>query len=181
MVPLEQFDSNPENRHVPPAEVLTRRMDGEFRRNLSVIWDSLLSAMAPGDTDLRVAFEGRIRYVVRWLDRMAHLARGAQSAPSDDLRVHLNRAIDGAVAAIRALEPSRLRRRTPFHLFERSRGELVYAAFVVVECAIAELAEQIAPLDPSLPEKLLNPEPMPAFPQGDALLKGTDEAAVKEY
>lgn len=180
MVSLEQFASNPENRHVPPAEVLIRRLDGELRPKLSVIWDSLFAALSPDDATLRIAFESRIRYVVRWLDRIAYLARGPQTAPSEDLRVYLNRAFDSATAALQSFDVNRLRRRTPFHLFDRSRGELIYAAFVVVECAVAELAEQISALDPSLPEKLYDAGSTKP-PQGEALLKRPTEALVKEY
>ncbi|MHB0968583.1 MAG: hypothetical protein ACYC7A_10785 [Thermoanaerobaculia bacterium] len=181
MVPLEQFASNPENRHVPPADVLIRRLDSELRPKLGAIWDSLFASLTPDAAALRIAFEGRIRYVVRWLDRIAHLARGPQTAPSEDLRIYLNRAFDTATAALQSFDANRLRRRTPFHLFERSRGELIYAAFVVVECTVAELAEQISVLDPSLPEKLINAGTMKEPPQGEALLKRPAESLVREY
>jgi hypothetical protein len=58
---------------------------------------------------------------------------------------------------------------------------LIYAAFVVVECTVAELAEQISVLDPSLTEKLINAGSMKEPPQGEALLKRPTEALVKEY
>lgn len=176
---LERIGETPELRHVPPREVVVRRLDVEFRRKLTILWDSVAALDQPSDTDLHAAFEDRVRYIIRWLDRLAHLARGPYNPPHGNLREQLLAAVDGAVSAVNATDANAFRRRTPFHLFDRSRGELIYGAFVVIESAIASLTEQLSRIDPSLYEKLLNGD---AAPQLYSIVEraATPETAITE-
>ena len=151
---LESAANNERMRHIPSAEWIIGKVDTDLRRRIDVLCLSF-SNLDAADTH-RPAAEAELTAVCRGLDRLADVAKHARhpSHPAD-ITVKVKEALNHAVASLRAMDANLFGRRAPFHLFERSKSELLVAAMLVVITAVNRATETLRVADPGLDERLL--------------------------
>ena len=148
---LETWGKNERMRHVPSIEWITNKLDHDLRRRIDILASSA-AALGPNE-----ALESELNTVCRAIDRLAEAAkhtRGA-SAQGAGMRARLDAAITHAVSSLNSLDPNLFGRRYPFQTFERSKGEIVYGALLVVIERVRRLTETIRAFDRAIDEKLV--------------------------
>lgn len=126
-------------RHVPPVEVLVRRLE-MLKVAVEVVTESTRGVAENGEVERHLSsaarwfehLESTLRH--RHADRNAHGAQGDRAV----------RSVDQAIAALRGVDRVAFRKRSPFHLFERSRVEAVVASVAAAECHLDAATEAAA-------------------------------------
>jgi len=149
---IERHGETEEMRHVPPLEFLLDRVSGELRFRV----DTLLNAVMQRASSLPTPIEEELRSLIRWLDRLGDVLRHHRTnGHESDLRVRIDRAFQNATQALSSVDRSLFRRRSPFHLFERSRGEQAFAAILAAFRSTDRLTALVGELDPDIRLKLM--------------------------
>lgn len=153
-LPLETHATNARMRHVPSAEWLAAKLDGDVRRRLETLW--LAASNLEHDDPHFPAVERELRLLCRALDHVAGIARHHRGHPHppSDLGQHLRWSIDHTLAALRAPDET-FARRFPFHTGERSNAEPLWGCFLKVLWHINRLTELAREFNPSVDERLL--------------------------
>jgi hypothetical protein len=150
---LETWEKNERMRHVPSVEWMTRKLDSDLRPRIEKLYAPFPSL--PADDPRHAPIEGEIRALCRAIDRLADSVRHIrQSQPPQDLLHRIFWSIGQAVSALLTLDANVFGHRYPFHTFERSKAEPVYAALLVVIAHIDRLTSLVRTIDPSLDERL---------------------------
>lgn len=169
-MPIERHGETEVMRHVPEVDFLLERLNGDLRWRVDTLWNAALSRGGA----LPSPIEQEFRCVIRWLDRIADVVRHHRAnGPENDLRSRLDRAVQNATQALSHVDRNLFRRRSPFHLFERSRGEQAFAAFLAAYRATERLVPLVAELDPDISLKLIQKvlPPMPEIPPNLGAIK----------
>jgi hypothetical protein len=155
----EQFSQTEEMRHVPPVSWLIDKLDHDVRSRIETLYTSCFESGRSLDSPTISELETRFRQIYRWLERMGEQARGRRGPTNHDfnLRSRVRAALAFAIESLATVDPVQFRRRNPPNLFERSRGECLYAAFLMVTCEIDRLITAAAAIDPDLHMKLIEP------------------------
>jgi len=144
---LETWGKNERMRHIPPAEWIVSKLDRDLRRRINI----LLTA------PLNEKVDGELKNLCRAIDRLADAAKYSRAATQlpQETAARVDFAITHAVSCLNSLDPNLFGRRYPFQTHERSKGESVYGALLVVIDRVRRLTEMIRPLDRTIDEKLL--------------------------
>jgi hypothetical protein len=133
-------------RHIPPVEWIVNKLDRDLRRRINI----LLSV------PLNEATEAEAKTLCRAIDRLADAAKYSRAAvqPPQEMAARIDFAITHAVSSLNSLDANLFGRRYPFQTHERSKGELVYGALLVVIDRVHRLTQMVRALDRSIDEKL---------------------------
>ena len=148
---LETWGKNERMRHVPPLGWITEKLDVDLRRRLDKLCASFGSQPSSEAVDIQ------LRGVCRAIDRLADAAkfsRSATHAPTE-IGARINWAINHAVSALGSLDANLFGRRYPFQTLERSKGETLYGALLVVIDHVHRLTALARAIDPRIDERLL--------------------------
>jgi hypothetical protein len=151
---LETWANNEQMRHVPPAGWMVSKIDTDVRKRiakLTAVYANLASA------DPRHAtIETELRALCKSIERLSDSAKPSRhnGAPAD-LPSRIEALLTQAVASLRSLEPTPFGRRNPFHAFDRSKAEPVYAALLAVICHAERVEQFVRTVDPGIDERLL--------------------------
>jgi hypothetical protein len=152
--PLETPSGNEPMRHIPSADWIIGKIDGDLRRRIDVLCTSF-GNLEPADTQ-RAAAEAELSAVCRALDRLADIAKHARHSPHPaDVGTKVKEALNHAVSSLRAMDPNLFGRRAPFHTFERSKSEPLVAALLIVIAAVQRATDVLRVHDSRLDERLL--------------------------
>jgi hypothetical protein len=151
---LETWGKNEAMRHVPAIEWITAKLDQYVRSRVEKIVAVYTSL--PSDDPRHATMETELRSLCRSIDRLGDAARHTrhQNAPND-LPSRLTWAINHAVSSLGALDPTLFGRRYPVQTHERSKGEPVYAALLVVMQCVERVLQTVRAIDPGIDERLL--------------------------
>lgn len=153
---LETWGKNERMRHIPSIEWITQKVDGDLRRRIDILM-SAVAAVPTGDPR-RPAIETECNALCRALDRLADAARHSRSSTAHngfDIAQKIREALTQAVANLNAVDPSLFGRRYPFQTFERSKGEPLIAALLLVVNSVHRLTALMRQTDSGLDERLL--------------------------
>jgi hypothetical protein len=152
--PLETAAANPRMRHIPALEWIIRKIDVDVRARIGKLTPAFTSLGA--DNPHKAAIDAQMRQVSRTLDRLAETARHGRGngAPSEPV-AHLQWSLEHALAALKSLDANLFGRRNPYHVFEKSRGELLWGAALSVLFGVEQLVPLVRAVDPGLDERLL--------------------------
>lgn len=168
---LETWARNERMRHIPSLEWMDWKLEVDVRRRL----DKMLNSFRALDAhDPRYAsIEEHFRAVIRAIDRFADVARHSRNAsqPPADLSSRVGWSISHAVSNLRTNDRELIGRRFPFHTFERSKSEPLYAALLAVLCAVDRLVPLVREIDSRLDERLLDGLVVLSNPVDDRMLK----------
>jgi len=149
VAPLEVHATNAPMRHIPALSWMCDKLDGDLRRRIEKLCASLESHMTAGG-------ENEVRMLCRALDRLADAAKHVRSnghGPSEASQ-KVRWSINHALSCLRLVDATTFGRREPFHHFEKSKAEPLYAAFLVVVEHVHRLTEVVRTIDPSIDERL---------------------------
>lgn len=144
---LETWGKNERMRHIPAVEWMANKLDRDLRRRINI----LLTA------PVTEASETELKTLCRAIDRLADAAKHSRGAvqPPQELGARIDFAITHAVSCLNSLDPNLIGRRYPFQTHERSKGESIYGALLVVIDRVHRLTQLVRTLDRSIDEKLL--------------------------
>ncbi len=152
-LPLEIHAQNERMRHVPSTDWMVRKLEGDVRKRIDLILEVLTNL--PGDDPRPVDLEGALRVLCRSIDRLAEAARhGRINHAPNEIGAHLHWSLEHAAANLRGVDGETFGRRAPFHLFERSKSEPLYGAFLAVLAATDRALAVARTLDRALDERL---------------------------
>lgn len=151
---LETWGKNERMRHIPSVEWIVWKLDYDLRRRI----DKLLVSFAglPADDPHHGPIETELRALCRAVDRFSDTIRHHRGnhAPQD-LSHHIAWSISQAASGLHSLDAALFGRRYPFQTFERSKGEVVYGALMVILEHIGRVTTLVRAVDPSIDAHLL--------------------------
>jgi hypothetical protein len=143
-------------RHIPALAWIVRKVDVELRRRIELLYEPYRALSF--DDPRHGPIEHELRLLCRAIERLGeaakHLRHNGQ-APSD-LGNRIGWTINHTIQSLNAVDPNLFGRRYPVQTHERSKGEPVYGALLVVMKHVDRLIELARALDPGLDEKLLH-------------------------
>jgi hypothetical protein len=176
---IETVARTEEMRHVPRLALLIEKLDHDARSRIETLYSSCFETARTLDSGTLSELENIFRQVCRWLERLGEQARGRRGAQSHESNLHarVRSALSFAIEALTSLDETQFRRRIASNAFERSRGECVYASFLVVMYELERLAKLAATIDPDVTMKLIEPpyqlDPPPPIPEEEELATTT--------
>jgi len=151
---LETWAKNERMRHIPSIEWMTQKVDRDVRRTFENLWTPF--AALPHDDPRRATIEETFRALCSAIDRLAEAARHSRNGHApNDLGERIRQAIHHAVSNLRGVDPNLFGRRYPFQTLDRSKGEPVYGALLVVLQHLDRVRTLVRTIDPGLDERLL--------------------------
>jgi hypothetical protein len=140
-------------RHIPSVEWLGWKLDADLRRRI----EKLLAPFAalPADDPRHGPAELELRALYRAIDRFTESVRyGRTGQGPQELANRVSWAIGQAVGALHTLDGTLFGRRYPFQSFERSKGEAVYGALLVIIDHVNRVTPLIRGIDPNVDARL---------------------------
>jgi len=151
---LETWGENEVMRHVPPIDWMIRKLDDDVRRRIDILW-APVSAMPAADPRWP-AVEHAFRALCRALDHLADVAKHIRNSHApNDLAMHIPWALNHATSCLRTVDAHTFGKRYPVQTHERSKGEPLYAALLVVLQDVDRITTLVREIDPNLDERLL--------------------------
>ena len=152
---LETWARNEPMRHVPSAEWMVWKLDQDLRRRIEILFTPY--SHLPSDDPRRTPLENEFRGLCRAIDRLADAARHTRvNHPPHDLGDRIAWGLNQAVSSLNSLDPHLLGRRFPFHTGERSKGEPIYGALLVVIQHVERVLTLVRTIDRNVDEHLLD-------------------------
>jgi hypothetical protein len=169
--PLETWPANERMRHIPAAEWMVQKLDTGLRKRI----EKLLAVYTnlPAADPHHATIETEFNALVRAIDRLADAARHARhnGNGSHDVRSRVETALAHAVSSLHSLEQTAFGRRNPYHFFDKSKAEAVYAALLAVICHVERIVPLVRAVDGSIDERLLEGLVVLQNPVDDRMLK----------
>ncbi len=150
---LETWGKNERMRHIPSVEWTVWKLDYDLRRRI----DKLLVPFSalPQDDPHYGAIEAEFRALCRSIDRFTDAVRHNRGGhPPQDLSHRIAWSISQAAHALHSLDGTLFGRRYPFHTFERSKGESIYGALLVIIDHIRRVEPLVRAIDPNIDARL---------------------------
>ena len=167
---LETWAKNERMRHIPSIEWITQKVDGDVRKVFEHLWSPFTALSA--DDPRRATIEEEFRGLCRAVDRLSEIARHSRNGHApNDMGERIRQAIQHAVTNLRSVDPNLFGRRFPFQTLERSKGEQVYGALLVVLQHLERTKTLVRTIDPGLDERLLEGLVVLANPVDARMLK----------
>jgi hypothetical protein len=152
---LETWARNEPMRHVPSAEWMAWKLDQDLRRRIEILFTAF-SHLASDDAR-KPSVENEFRTLCRAIDRLSDAARHNRiNHPPHDLSERIVWGLNQAVSSLNSLDPHLMGRRFPFHTGERSKGEPVYGALLVVIQHVERVLTLVRTIDRNVDEHLLD-------------------------
>lgn len=169
---LETWAHNERMRHVPGIEWMAWKLDVDVRRRVEKLLVSVtaLDVHDPRRQRIEEEFKPLHRALERFADVARHVRNNGHYSPSD-VGGKTGAAISHAVTSVRSNDPELIGRRFPFHAFERSKAEPLYAALLVVLRALDRLVPLVREIDSRLDERLLEGLVVLQNPVDDRMLR----------
>jgi len=150
---LETWGKNERMRHIPSVEWIVWKLDYDLRRRIDKL---LVSFTAMAQDDPRCgAIEVELRALCRAIDRFTDCVRhGRLGHAPQDLSQHISWSISQAASALHSLDSALFGRRFPVQTHERSKGEAIYGALLVILDHVNRVTPLIRAVDPSIDARL---------------------------
>ena len=152
--PLETWANNERMRHVPPIDWMAQKIDSDVRKRVVKLTAAYAGLAA---TDPRhVTIEAELRALCKAVERLADTAKPSRhNGQLSDVPARIDAQLTHAAAALRSLEQTPFGRRNPYHAFDRSKAEPVYAALLAVLSHTDNLLQLVRTIDPNIDERML--------------------------
>lgn len=151
---LETWSENERMRHIPSLSWMAQKLDTDVRSRIEKLWPPYADLHA-GD-EHHAPIEAEMRALCRSLDRVADVARRhrGNGHPPSELGARLGWAITHAVSNLNAADTQTFGKRMPFHTFERSNAEPLWAAVLTVIQHVNRLTDLVREIDPRVDERI---------------------------
>ncbi len=151
--PLETWAANERMRHVPSPEWMARKIETDLRKRIEMVMPVFVNLA--GSDPRHASLEGEFRSLAKALERLADTAKPIARQNGHDLPSRIGTLLTMAAANIHSLEPTAFGRRNPYHAFDRSKAEPLYAALLAVFCHIDRVITLVRAIEPGIDERLL--------------------------
>ena len=143
----ETWGKNERMRHVPTIEWIVDKLDRDLRRRIAILASSTMNE----------AIDAELKALCRAIDRLADAAKHSRAAgqPPAEIGARIDAAITHAVSCLRSLDTNLFGRRYPFQTFERSKGEAIYSALLLIIDRVLRVTDLVRRVDRTVDEKLL--------------------------
>lgn len=150
----ETWSRNERMRHIPGAEWMIQKLDGDLRQRVEKLHAAY--AALPANDPRHAPIEQHLRALCRAVDRVADVARRPRgnAHPPGDLANRISWSISHAVTNLRELDQETFGRRFPFQTFERSSAEPLWGAMLAVIEQVHRLVPLVREIDPQIDERL---------------------------
>ncbi|HET8799050.1 MAG TPA: hypothetical protein VFO89_15255 [Thermoanaerobaculia bacterium] len=141
-------------RHIPTLAWMAQKLDHDLRHRIDRLWFPYSDL--PASDPHHAAIEAEFRALCRALERVSHVAvrhRGGLHPPND-LGSRIGWLVSHAVQCLNTADTTTFGRRLPFHLFERSNAEPLWAAMLTVIQHVQELTDLVRAIDPGIDERM---------------------------
>ncbi|MDQ3281913.1 MAG: hypothetical protein M3Q69_10935 [Acidobacteriota bacterium] len=151
---LELHAQNERMRHIPTIPWIVQKLEGDVRHHVEKLW--LPYSDLPASDPHHPALEAEFRALCKSLDRLADVARRHRQHPHPpaDLASRMPWAIQQAIAALQSADAETFGRRFPFHTFERSNAEPLWATMLSVLQHVQRLIELVREIDREIDERI---------------------------
>jgi hypothetical protein len=150
---LEEHPHTDRMRHIPEIDWLVAKLDQDMRQRIEKLWVPY-SDLASNDPR-HGPIETELRALARCLERIVEIAgRKRVSHPPSDLFTRLQSALSQAVSAISALDRTTFGKRLPFHTFERSNAEPLWATVLSSINHLQRVVPMVREVEPEIDERL---------------------------
>ena len=169
---LETWSQNERMRHVPGIDWMAWKLDVDVRRRVEKLIAPVLTIDVSDPRRMRIEEEFKTLYraLERFADVARHVRNNGHHVPAD-LGGKIGAAISHAVTSVRSNDANLIGRRFPFHTFERSKAEPLYAALLVVLSVVERIVPLVREVDPRLDERLLEGLVVLQNPVDDRMLR----------
>jgi hypothetical protein len=150
--PLETWATNERMRHVPSADWMARKVETDIRKRVDKVMPVLLSV--PNADPRHASLETEFRSLCKALERLADAARPTARQNGHDLPSRIDSMLTIAAANLHSLEPTAFGRRNPYHSFDRSKAEPVYASLLAVFAHLERVITLVRAIEPGIDERL---------------------------
>lgn len=150
--PLESWATNERMRHVPGAEWMARKVETDIRKRVGKLMPVLLNL--PSADPRHASLEAEFRSLCKALERLADTARPTARQNGHDLPSRIDSMLTIAAANLHSLETTAFGRRNPYHAFDRSKAEPVYAALLAVFGHLERVIILVRAIEPGIDERL---------------------------
>jgi len=166
----EVWSKNERMRHVPGIDWIIWKIDVELRHRIETLFAPF--GTLAFDHPRHAEIENEVKALCRAIDRLSDIARHTRNGHApNELGHRIGWAINHAVTSLTSLDPASFGRRYPFHTFERSKGEPVYAGLLAVICHVERLTAAIRTIEPNIDEKLWADLIQPQHPLSEQVLR----------
>lgn len=151
---LEQWSQNERMRHVPALATMADKLDHDLRRRIERLW--LPYSDLPASDPRHPALEAEFRALCRSLERISLVAvrhRGALHPPNE-LGTRIGWLVSHAVQCLSSADAETFGRRFPFHTFERSNAEPLWAAMLSTIQHVQKLTDLVREIEPDIDERM---------------------------
>jgi hypothetical protein len=169
--PLETRDGNEPMRHVPAASWMARKVETDIRKRVDLL--SAVFATVPNNDPRHAAVDAEQKPLCKALERLADAAKPGvrHNNGHHDLRSRIESLLTQSAAALHGLESTAFGRRNPYHAWDRSNAEPVYAAFLAVISHVERCLTLARAIDPGIDERLLEGLVVLQNPVDDRMLR----------
>lgn len=151
---MEHWHSNDTMRHIPSQSWMVQKLDHDLRRRIEKLWLPY-SDLAANDPRHQ-ALEKEFRALCRSLERVALVATRHRGGlhPPNDLGSRIGWLVSHAVQSLNTADAATFGRRMPFHTFERSNAEPLWAAMLSVIQHTQKLVDLTREIEPEIDERM---------------------------
>ena len=167
--PLETWATNERMRHVPSAEWMARKVETDIRKRVGKVMPLLLNL--PSADPRHPSLEAEFRSLCKSLERLADAAKPTARQNGHDLPSRIDSMLTVAAANLHSLETTAFGRRNPYHAFDRSKAEPLYAALLAVFGHLERVINLVRAIEPGIDERLLEGLVVLQNPVDDRMLR----------
>jgi hypothetical protein len=133
---------------------MVRKLDDDLRKRIEKLI-AVYSGLPVADPH-HGTIDSELRGVSKAIDRLIDAVKPSRhNGNGGDIASRLSSQLSQAVSSLRSLESTPFGRRNPFHMFDRSKAEPVYAALLTVMNHVERVVSLVRAIDPGLDERLL--------------------------
>jgi len=150
---MEQQRQNEVMRHIPTLARTRERIGKNYRSIAEKLFSSAYERGAVTPADVENGFRSLARCIEKFSESIRHTRINGHN--QQEMGKRLSAAFDQALLALDSIHADEYGRRAPFHLFDRSHAETIFASVLMIGVHLERLIVLVAKIDPDLNERLL--------------------------
>ncbi|MEO8216032.1 MAG: hypothetical protein ABI718_03010 [Acidobacteriota bacterium] len=160
-------------RHVPPLSFVMDKIDNDYRRRALLLYDAVFERSGNQASEALDIIAAEFASLCRCIERIGELTRHGRlhHGPHETPRDRIQRAIEFAMDGLKGTDGENFGRRETIHSFDKSDGETIYAALLVVGFHLRQLTEKAAVFDPDIYADLMAHSVVQRHPVNEEVLK----------
>lgn len=151
---MEEQRQNEVMRHIPTLARTRERIGKSYRSTAEKLYSSAYQRGEATPADVENGFRSLARCIEKFSESIRHTRINGHNQ-QQEMGKRLSIAFDQAVLALDSIREDEYGRRAPFHLFDRSHAETIFASVLMIGVHLERLIALVGRIDPDLNERLL--------------------------